>query len=116
LAADVLCQEALERPCSAGPDLEKVAVGSRDLMDFLDLWPGSYLGSEPDLVGMGREIDEDERTKREVDPVRVEHGMIAADNAGAIEASHTLIRSRHGKANGQSDLSIGQLIVGLEQT
>ena len=56
-----------------------------------------------------------ERAQRQAGVVRVEHRVIAADDAGAIQASHTLIRGRHGQAYGGTDLGIRQPVVGLEQ-
>ena len=42
--------------------------------------------------------------------------MIAADDAGAVETSHTLVRSRHRQADRLRDLGIGEPVVDLQQT
>ena len=114
MALDVVSQNALQRSRTADPDLDEVAVRSRDLVNLLDLWSGSDGSAETALVGMRREINKDERAQRQLDVVRVEHRGISADDAGAGQAAHTLIRGRNGQAYCGTALGIRQTVIGLE--
>jgi hypothetical protein len=60
-------------------------------LHLLNLRLGCDLSPESLLIRMRCEIDEDEGAKRKVYPVGVEHSVIAANHAGAVQPTHTFV-------------------------